>query len=206
MNLFVFDIETTPIQDETLDKLLEEKVSLLKDDEKELQRKRHRFLNPVYAKVLAIGSIYVVSETGKVREKVFYGDEKSILEQFSNYLSKFQGLFIHYNGMDFDVPFLLARMAVHGIQPPSRRFCNLTRFRNDIHYDIMQVFSCWKVWGVRLSEICYIFDVQNPKDILEGKEVTDFLLTATEDQIKEYVMGDVRSSYEVYKKLSEILS
>lgn len=210
MNLFILDIETTPIQDDpVLEKLLDEKTKSIDDEiSRELQKKKYRFLNPIYAKVLAIGSIYVVSDTGAVREKIFYNssDEKTLLSEFSTYLSNFKGLFIHYNGLDFDVPFLIARMAVHGIQPPSARFCNLTRFRHDIHYDIMQVFSCWKVWGVRLSEICHIFGVESPKDILKGQDVTDFLLTASEDQIKEYVMGDVRSSYEVYKKLSLIIS
>jgi len=208
LSVLTFDIETLPIEDKSLDKLLEYKIRNLPEDEKEIKKNQHRFLNPVYARVAAIGVLYQKID-GSLIKKVFLGDEIDILNGFSNYLKKFRGLYVHFNGMGFDVPFILARMAVHGIQPPNERFCNLVRYRTNPHYDVMSVLCSWReygTFGVSLREVAYIFGVEDPKNILGDKDVTQFLLNGTEEQIKEYVMADVVATYEIYKKLSKILN
>lgn len=206
--ILTFDIETLPIEDPFLDVLIEYKVKNFPEGEREKKKQYYKFLNPAYARVAAIGTLYQKPD-GDTISKVFIGDEFAILNEFSKYLKKFRGIYVHFNGMGFDVPFILARMAVHGIEPPNERFCNLIKYKTNPHYDVMSVLCSWREWGtfsVSLREAAHMFNVEDPKNILSDKDTATFLLTATEDQIKAYVMGDVMATYEIYKKLSKILN
>lgn len=206
--VIVFDIETFPISgDPNLpDELLEHKISSYEGPQKEQMRQKYQFLNPAYARVLSIGTLYVKDENTAPYEYAFYDDEASMLASFSQYLSDFRGLFVHFNGLEFDVPFLLARMAVHGIQPPSVPFCNLTRFQTKPHYDIMQVLCFWRSFGISLREACRMFGIPDPKEILGGKPVEEFLRTATAEEIQQYALGDARAEYSIFTKLYPIIS
>lgn len=207
-SVLALDIETFPVSGdpEAADEMLEYKLRSYEGDQKEQMRQKYLFLNPAYAKVLAIGTVYSKEDGTPLIEKSFIGEEADLLSRFSRYLSNFKGVYVHFNGLDFDVPFSLARMAVHGIQPPNQRFCNLIRFRSDPHFDVMQLLCFWRSFGISLREACRMFGIPDPKDILGGKPVTEFLRTASPEETHEYVMGDARAAYFLYKKLSPIIS
>lgn len=206
MSILVIDIETLPIQPtEELEKLLEHKLrNLSTAEEKEARRTHLRFLDPTYAQICAIA---VLNETdaGEVREKVFTNEEgeEVLLQQFAAFIHSYTGTFVHFNGLGFDVPFIMAKCGQYGIEL-SQRFCNLTRFRTNPHYDIFAVYGCWGVFKPSLAEVCYSFGIPSPKDILQGKPVVEFLKTATIEEIQEYCMGDVRATHELYKRISAI--
>lgn len=199
--VLVLDIETFPVDDPVLDNLLTYKVRNVPEDQKEEKRNYYKFIHPVYARVLVIGTLRV-GPSGVPEERVFLGDEETILQQFATYISQFKGVFVHFNGLKFDVPFLLTRFVKHGIDIENNSFCNLTHFRTFPHYDVMQVLSNWREFPINLKEACYLFGIENPKTILNDMQVTDFLYTCSEEELVEYVMGDVRAIYEIYNKIN----
>ncbi len=144
---------------------------------------------------------------GNVHEKVFFSrdNEEEVITNFINYISKFNGLFVHYNGLDFDVPILLMKCAQYGIEP-SRRFCTTIRFRTDPHYDLMQILTNWGKFGIGLQEALIAFGIKDSKEVLKDKDIDiiEFMKTASDEEISEYCMEDVRSTYELFKKVYQV--
>ena len=202
----ILDIETKPRErDKTLQALLDYKMRNIVDvKEREAKEISYTFRNPIYTQVVCIGTLYV-NAVEEVKEKVFFSkdNEEEVINSFMTYISKFTGLFVHFNGLDFDVPILLAKSAIYGIQPP-QRFCNTIRFRSDPHYDIMQIFTNWGRFGNSLEELLITFGIKNSKELLEGKNVLEFMKTRSNEDIVKYCMEDVRSTYELYKKISKV--
>lgn len=205
-NIIVFDIETLPLEiDVNMEKLLDYKVRNVPEEEKEKKKLEYKFHEPQFARVVSVGVLYYNATSEEITETIFYSknDERKIVEEFIQYISRFKGRFVHYNGLDFDVPFLLYKCALYGIEPSSR-FCNLTRFRSDPHYDLMQVLSNWGKFKIRLAEALVSFGIRNSKDVLEDKYILDFLRKASDEEIKRYNLEDVRSTFELYQKVSKV--
>lgn len=204
----VFDIETVPKKrDKVLEELFNAKVKRNSNGEnREKKEIEYSFRNPIYNQIVAIGVIYE-DTNGDVKEGMFFSrdDEKEVIEGFMKYISRFQGLFIHYNGLDFDVPILLAKAAIYGIEP-SRKFCNTIRFRTDPHFDVMQVLTNWGRFGISLSEAATAFGIKDPKEVLKEKDIDiiEFMKTASDEEIQEYCIFDVRTTYELFKKVYQI--
>lgn len=205
-SILVLDIETQPVVDSNLELLLQSKVQKLEESQREVKQTLYSWLHPIYAKVYAIGTLYSSGKGTPVKERVFTGSEVDILNKFNAYISQFKGVFVHFNGLKFDVPFILTRMAIHGIEPSNNLFCNLVMYRTYPHYDLMQVLSAWREFPISLREACYAFSIGDPKEILGKSDVTSFLTSCTEEDLIEYVMGDVRATYELYLKVSSTLS
>jgi predicted PolB exonuclease-like 3'-5' exonuclease len=201
----VLDIETLPNElDDVHSKLLDHKLRNVAEDKKEIEKLRTRFRYPQYARVCCIGVRY---DNGNVSKEGCYfdrTDEERIIRDFFEMLFKIDPLYVHFNGFDFDVPFLLFKAAQYGIEPP-KRFCNLQRFRFDFHYDIMQVLSFWGKTTISLAEACVTFGVGNPKDHLKDLDTLTFMQTASDAEIQDYNGADVNAEHQLYNKISKIL-
>ena len=205
-NIITFDIETHPLElDENMSRLLDYKIRNVPEEDKEKKKLEYMFHEPQFAKVISIAVIYYNASTEEITETVFYSrdNEKEIVEKFIQYISRFKGRFVHYNGLDFDVPFLLYKCALYEIEPNSR-FSNLIRFRNDPHYDLMQVLSSWGKFKIRLAEALVSFGIKNSKDVLEDRYVLDFLREGSDEDIKKYNLEDVRSTFQLYQSVSKV--
>lgn len=204
-SFMVIDVETLPdTLTPELEKCLEHKVRNVPEDKKETEKLHYRFHEPQFTRICCIGTIYCDSK-GNVYEKVFFSrtDECQIVTEFFNYISQFKGKFVHYNGLDFDVPLLLYKALQHNVQPP-QRFCNLTRFRTDPHYDIMQVLAAWGRFKISLSEALYSLGLKNSKEELHGKDTLTFMQQATDEEIQTYNLEDCRSEFDLFKRVYEV--
>jgi predicted PolB exonuclease-like 3'-5' exonuclease len=207
-SVIVFDIETLPNDlDDTMYYLLEHKVRNVVEEKKEQEMLHYRFHEPPYARICAISVIWSKDGETVTQEKLFFNrnDEKQILEEFIKFIKNFTGRFVHFNGLDFDVPFILYKCCQYGIEPP-QRFCNLIRFRSEPHFDLMQILTAWGKFRISLAEALVTFGIKNSKNVLQGKDTLLFLLSATNDEIKEYSMEDTKSTFELYKKVHLIYS
>ena len=75
--------------------------------------------------------------------------------------------YIHYNGMGFDIPFLIVRAAHYGIQINNWNFKDLRRFSYKSHIDIMMFLCNWNSYNaVSMDIACRSFRIPSPK---EGK-------------------------------------
>ncbi len=211
-SIFVFDIETFPknfSENAVLNNLMDHKLRNVPPEQKASKKLHFSFHEPQYANVISISTLYTQPD-GQIFKNRFFSreDEPLLLDDFIDYITSYENMYkncryVHFNGLDFDVPFILYKCAQHGIEPPPR-FCNLTRFRTDYHYDIMQVLSAWGRFAVSLGEACINFEVSSSKDMLKNLDTLTFLQQATDAEIAEYNSADAESTYELYKKVSKI--
>jgi DNA polymerase elongation subunit (family B) len=199
---FVFDIETLPNDlDPVHEALLKHKLRNVSEDKLAIETLKARFIYPVYSRVCSISTLYDPG-SGEGSEWVFFDrtNEEKLIRDFIDYLSQWNDRYVHYNGLDFDVPYLLFKCAKYGITPPTN-FCNLIRFRTHPHYDLMQVLSAWGKFPISLAEALVSFGITNSKDTLGGLDTLTFLQTASDDAIRKYNLADTQSTYELFKKV-----
>ncbi len=215
MRYLVFDIETVPLTDlsEPLEREVArrtkrevEKGELAAPDAESLVRS----VSPFLGRVLAIGMRLHNDKTGENKDKVISEpDEKATLDAFFDTINHHasQDLrYVHYNGLNFDVPFLIIRAAVYGIAISSYRFLNLRRFNYDPHVDVMQFLSRWGREGVSLDVACHSFGIPSPKEgEVKGETVAAAFEQGDLEAVREYVMRDVEATYQLFLKIKGYL-
>ena len=123
LDTLTFDIETIPqqapltvIQQEELNRQLDKYFARMGDISEEDKAKATRLLmatNPYFGEIICIGLHRTVNDL--YDSKALVGEEKSILERFWKILESFKGIFISFNGLNFDVPFILKRSMKYNI-------------------------------------------------------------------------------------------
>lgn len=160
----VFDIETAPVDYESLSESQQEYiVRYAKTEEEAEQKKFEMALSPMTATVVCIGlqlmqqsdeGLWEIAskaafsqdasmKPGETREtvlsnydKCIYSDEKTLLETFWNILKKYdRAVLVSFNGRNFDAPFLMLRSALHRVRPV-RNLMAGTKFNYPMHVDL----------------------------------------------------------------------
>lgn len=202
-----FDIETVPIKTLTeYSSVIQEKVS------EKISRQQER--NPDYnydyfasihgdfGKIICI-SLGYISEDNEIRLKSLAGDnEVEILKEFNLIISKHNGIFIHYNGLHFDVPFILQRMAHNGLVPSNRRFSDLRRYSTNPHFDVMMQYYNWDMQRVLpLGILASLYGLPNPKEDLSGDQVFQAYKEEKWDRIIHYCEFDTATTLNLWRKI-----
>ncbi len=215
MRYLIFDIETVPLTG--LPEPLELEVA--RRTKREVERGERepseaeslvRSVSPFFGRVLAIGMRLNNDTTSENKDKVISEpDEKATLDAFFDTInhSASQDLrYVHFNGLGFDVPFLIIRAAMHGIAISSYRFLNQRRFSYDPHIDIMQFLSRWGREGVSLDLACRSFDIPSPKEgEVKGETVAAAFQQGDLEAVQEYVMRDVEATYQLFLRIKGYL-
>ena len=116
--------------------------------------------------------------------------------------------YIHYNGMGFDIPFLIVRTAHYGIQINNLNFKDLRRFSYKSHIDLMMFLCNWNSYNaVSMDIACRSFGIPSPK---EGKVTGDTVAKAYAEGnipgVEDYVMRDVEATHQLFKKIKQYIS
>jgi DNA polymerase elongation subunit (family B) len=161
----IFDIETAPLDFDSLSESQQEYLLRNTNTEEEIQAKKFEMaLSPITAQVVCIGTQLMQStdeggweivgraalsvdnsfESGQKEEillpsgdKCFITNEAKLLEDFWAILRKYDSsVLVSFNGRNFDAPFLMLRSAIHRIKP-SRNLMSGTKFNYPLHYDLI---------------------------------------------------------------------
>ncbi len=202
-----FDIETVPEAP-----LHRYSPSVRESIQKKIERLQER--NPDYdfdyfasthgdfGKVICISMGYIQDDRYIRLKSLFGDDEYNILHEFNEVLAGFRGVFIHYNGIHFDVPFLLQRMAHHGIPPANSAFSNLRRYQTSPHFDLMMVYYNWDVQrALPLGILAELFDIPSPKQDLSGDQVLAAYRKGEWERIVHYCEFDVATTLNLWQKI-----
>lgn len=217
--ILFLDIETVPIvatYNELPDiykKLWDRKAEILtmndRKQEKELKLPEELFVRAgIYAE---FGKVICIS-TGVIRNnsvwiKSFYGDdEKQVLEEFSDMLSKapakkFQFLCAH-NGKEFDFPFLIRRMLINGVPVPAMLDLIGKKPWEVNHFDTMEL---WKFGDYKnftsLELLATIFGIPSPKDDIQGSDIASvYWIDKNLERIVTYCQKDVLTIVNLFLK------
>jgi predicted PolB exonuclease-like 3'-5' exonuclease len=215
LRYLIFDIETVPLPG--LDASLEQEVArrakreldkgdLAPDEAESLVRS----VSPYFGQVLAIGMRLYNDKTDETKDKVICeGTEETTLQAFFetiNHDASQDLRFVHYNGLNFDVPFLIIRAAIYNIPIRNSRFLNLRRFSYDPHVDVMQFLSRWGREGVSLDMACRSFKIPSPKEgEVTGQTVAAAFDSGDLEAVKDYVMRDVEATSQLFLKIKPYL-
>ncbi|HFE63626.1 MAG TPA: hypothetical protein ENK14_04320 [Caldithrix sp.] len=201
------DIETVPM------KALSEYSSAIQDKVNEkISRQQER--NPDYdydyfasihgdfGKIICI-SLGYVNNDNEIRLKSLAGDkEEEILKEFNDIISGHRGIFIHYNGLNFDIPFILQRMAHNGLVPSNRRFSDLRRYSTNPHFDVMMQYYNWDMQKVLpLGILASLYGLPNPKEDLSGDQVFQAYKEEKWNRIIHYCEFDTATTLNLWRKI-----
>ncbi len=201
MKICMLDIETAPADKDQIakfepefeaNKTLKDPVKIAED----LAKKKAAFydkaaLSAFTGKIIAIGLSYADND-GYCRTIIDNSDEKKALEEFIELRKKYNFKFITWNGIKFDIPFLLQRMWKYKLNELSETYT-----KN--HTDLMVEFACGRYNdyislkdAATLLEVGYKHDVLYYELIKEGKtkEAQDYLFNdlALLERIYERIM------------------
>lgn len=155
-----------------------------------------------FGKVVCI-SLGFLTDDGFLKLKSFAGDdEMAILKDFNGIIQSHRGIFVHYNGLNFDIPFLLQRMAHHGIAPANSRFTDLRRYSTNPHFDVMMHYYNWDMQKVLpLGILAELHSMPSPKEDLAGDQVYDSYRNGEWERIIRYCEFDTATTLNLWLKL-----
>lgn len=203
-----FDIETVP--NENMREMWDEKYLALPED------KRKPFseaaLSPVFGKVVAYGVYGTVQ--GNIRSSSHCSEsEKELLKDISKMLnnlfsfqvSQTEPLIITFNGINFDLPFVWARMALRGVPTPALVTIDdlCRRYRTNPHFDIRQVMNQWNNFAPgSLEDVAMSLYGKRLKESIDYKELPDIVTTEDgREEIQKAVKHHARLTFNIYKSI-----
>ena len=210
MPFLILDIETVPRAsiDDVVETEIIKRAQARVDrsgDELDSAESLIRSTSPFFGKVLCIGMRFL-SDDGKQKDKVICEpNESSTLSNFFKIINKTSTniRFIHYNGLGFDIPFLIVRAAHYGIQINNWSFKDLRRFSYKSHIDIMMFLCNWNSYNaVSMDIACRSFGIPSPKEgKIKGDTVARAYMERNIPGVEDYVMRDVEATHQLYKKI-----
>ena len=215
METLTFDIEAIPqrepltdIQQEELNRQLDKTFARNLEITEEEKLKTKRLLmatNPFFGEIICIGLHRTLED--QYDTKVLVGDEKYILIKFWNILESFKGTFVSFNGLSFDIPFILKRSMKYNLSPTSNDFLDLKRYSRKPHFDVKLIIGDWDRYAPgTLRLICEHLGIESPKEGgVKAENVEDEFKKGNIQAIADYCMKDVVATYQAYLKLNKYL-
>jgi hypothetical protein len=166
---------------------------------------RYMALRPEFGHVICIGMGHDGRGRGELETKALTArvveDERTLLEAFWDVVrSGRDWRFVTYNGLAFDLPYLLRRSVYLGV-PPSTGL-PLRPYAPDIHFDVMRILSNWeRADAVRLDVVAELLGLRKWPPGMEGSQVLGLWRAGRVDEIEAYCLGDVRLAYEIFLRV-----
>lgn len=167
---------------------------------------RYMALRPEFGRIVCIGIGHDAS--GFLEKKAFTAereeDEAKILGEFWDAIKgrERNWRFVTFNGLAFDVPYILKRSLFLGVKPST--MLSLRRFALETHYDVMQALSNWDRFdAVRLDVIADLFGLEKSPKGMDGSQVYRLWREGRMKEIEAYCLGDVQVTYEIFLRVQE---
>ena len=164
---------------------------------------RYMALRPEFGHVICIGMGH--DQRGPLETKALTArtveDEREILEEFWKRVpSGRDWRFVTYNGLSFDLPYLIRRSIYVGAAPTVG--LPLRPYAPDSHFDVMRVLSNWeRADAVRLDIVAELLGLRKWPPGMEGSQVLALWRGGRMADIEAYCLGDVRLTYEVFQRV-----
>jgi 3'-5' exonuclease len=166
---------------------------------------RYMALRPEFGHVICIGMGHDGRGRGELDTKALTArnveDERRILEAFWEVArSGRDWRFVTYNGLAFDLPYLIRRSIYLGVAPSAG--LPLRPYAPDSHFDVMRILSNWeRTDAVRLDIVAELLGLQKWPPGMEGSQVLGLWRAGRIEDIEAYCLGDVRLAYEIFLRV-----
>jgi predicted PolB exonuclease-like 3'-5' exonuclease len=207
VNHLAIDIETVPNKrleeyNQTIQEKVQDKIKHRQERNPDFDYNYFASIHADFGKIICI-SLGYVTEEHSIRLKSFSSnDEFQILTDFNEIINNHRGIFIHYNGLNFDIPFILQRMSYHGIVPFHTKFTFLRRYSTEPHFDVMMQYYHWDNQKVLpLGILAELHGLPNPKSELSGEKVYEAYTNEEWSNIKHYCEFDTATVLNLWWKI-----
>jgi 3'-5' exonuclease len=157
---------------------------------------------------VSVGFIYFQNEEMHFRTKSFCGDdEKQILIDFSNLISKFfiteDYTFCGHNIKEFDIPYICRRMLINGLKlPPTLNISG----KKSWEIKFIDTLEMWKFGDYKnytaLKLLTAVFGIPTPKDDIDGSQVAHVYYKEKDiNRIALYCQKDVVATAQVFLRM-----
>ena len=201
------DIETVPVQEfsaysEAVQQKIQEHIERRQERNSDFNYEYFASIHGDFGKIICI-SLGYVGDNDDIRLKSLSGDnETELLSEFNKIIDKHSGIYIHYNGLNFDIPYIIQRMSYHGIAPASRNFTNLRRYSPEPHFDVMMQYYNWDLSrALPLGILAELQGLPSPKEELSGDKVFAAYQKGEWDRIVRYCEFDTATTLNLWRKL-----
>jgi uncharacterized protein YprB with RNaseH-like and TPR domain len=215
-HILFLDIETVP-QWESFDQLTVEAQELFalktqyqrKEEYTPAQFYERAGIWAEFGKIVCISVGYFTrsDEQRSFRTRSFHGEERIILQEFSELLeehfSSRDHLLCAHNGKEFDFPYIARRMIILGIELPGKLNLFGKKPWEVPHLDTMEL---WKFGDYKhytsLKLLTQILGIESPKDDIDGSQVRNVFYNDKDiHRIANYCERDVVAVAQVFLRL-----
>lgn len=211
LHTLTFDIETIPQGNSELSvtqkEEIERKVMKALDKEPKADpialKNKIMGTSPYFGKIICLG-VHLSSDFNQEGESdVLIGSEEKILKDFWNIVKNRNILYVSYNGLSFDVPFIIKRAMRFNMKPSDRNFLKTRRYASSPHYDVKEVISDWDRFAApTLKLACDLVGIPSPKEgEVKAEGVYEAFLAGEIDKIAAYCERDVVATYKLYQAI-----
>jgi predicted PolB exonuclease-like 3'-5' exonuclease len=215
-NILFLDIETVPEQehydqlDSDMQQLWEQKTQYQRKEDVSGEDFYERAgIWAEFGKIITISVGYFVNKADirNFRVTSFWGDEKKILNDFSNLLNTHfngaQHLLCGHNAKEFDIPFIARRIIINGMVLPNKLNLIGKKPWEVPHLDTLEL---WKFGDYKhftsLKLLTKVLGVPSPKDDIDGSEVARVFYEEKDiDRIISYCEKDVIAVAQIFLRL-----
>jgi predicted PolB exonuclease-like 3'-5' exonuclease len=201
------DVETVPIIEiseysKAVQQKIQERIKRRQERDPDFNYEYFASIHGDFGKIICI-SLGYIGEDQDIRLKSLSGDNESkLLLEFNQIIEKHSGIYIHYNGLSFDIPFIIQRMTYHSIKPAGRSFKNLRRYSSDPHFDVMMQYYNWDLSrALPLGILAELHGMPSPKEELAGDKVFEAYKQGEWDRIVRYCEFDTATTLNLWRKL-----
>jgi len=201
------DIETVPLQDfsaysEQVQQKISERIERRQERDPDFNYEYFASIHGDFGKIICI-SLGYIGDDKDIRLKSLAGDDESqILTDFNRIIEKHSGIYIHYNGLNFDIPFIMQRLSYHGIASGGRTFTNLRRYSSEPHFDVMMQYYNWDLSrALPLGILAELHGLPSPKDELSGDKVFESYKKGEWNRIVRYCEFDTATTLNLWRKI-----
>ena len=215
--LFALDIETIPNPDKfdllpepEASKVLRDPAKIEADIEaKRIAQREKAALDPLFGRVAAVAFVGEVDEVAVIRESTD-DDERILIAGIFGCLGTNGARIITFNGIGFDLPFIYKRALILGVHPATFGAPPLThwtqRYRNDYHYDLMQIWSGWKSGEYAKLDTVAKLVLGRGKVECDVTKIAEMITTDEgRSEVAEYCKQDTRLTWDLFAAMEGCL-
>ena len=189
-NYIFLDIETVPFKiehEDVKEYLMDKKIS-----------KEQRAFDPNYCKIITIGIKKMNEDT-----KIFFGEEKEILQKLWSYLNEnSDAVIVTHNGYKFDIPFIILRSCINDVDVPIKINTSKWGMERSNHFDVMLFLSHYESFSnINLDILGKMHKIEVDGERFRGAEIERLFKEKKFDKINEHCKQDLELLENVFKKL-----
>ncbi len=214
--IVAWDIETAPVPDHNLTSGHQERIEketqfLLNrptapngEDAERLAQSTHSLTGWICCVSAVAGSLGGGRRTPVSFTATTPEEEPAMLQRFWEKISGFdcKPLWVTFNGKKFDVPFLLARSAHHGIEPTRSDLVDTYPYSFEPHADLYGAFQPCKY---SLHDLCLLLGVEPPKTDFDGSQVAQAVEEGRIEEVAQYCEGDAAATWHCHERVHTCL-